>query len=289
MKKLIKLTFVLVSLIVVLCVVGLSMIDKAAKTGIETVMTERLGVATTLSDINISLFDEACELNDFAIANPEGFSVKPFFSLNRGFVSVSAKSLMGDYVEVSKLSLDGIHVNLEQSGLVGNYDKIMEALGKGDNADDTGGKKRFKVKEIIVSNTVVSAQMLPTGDLLGELLPPVTIKIPEIRLQNVGSESENGALLMDVAGQVMAAVFVEIGDASGQLPGSMSKGFAGALGNLPNVEELTSRLTGGFEKGVGSLIEEGAGGLGTEVEKLGKGLSEGLGGLLGGSKKKKKK
>ncbi|MFT7616765.1 MAG: hypothetical protein ACI97A_000394 [Planctomycetota bacterium] len=283
MKTLFKIVVGVLVLLTVLVVVAIQMLDSGAKAGIETIMTERLGVATTLDDINISLFDSNCELSGFKIENPEGYSDKPFFGMGRGFVAVSGTTLMDDVVEIPKLELTGIRVNLEQSGMKGNYEKILEALSKGESPSESDdGQKRFIVREIIVSDTIVTAQMLPTGNILGALAPPVTLKIPEIRLKDVGSESGKGALLSDVASQVMSAVFVQIGDGAGQLPGAIGKGFTGALKQLPNLQELSGRLSGGFEKDFNSLLEKDLNTpIGKEVEKLGDGLKKGLSDLLG--------
>lgn len=280
MKTLLKIVLGVTILLVVLMIVALQMLDSGAKTGIETIMTERLGVDVTLNEIDISLFDANCEMKGFEIGNPKGFSEKPFFGLGRGFVALSGATLMDDVVEVPKLELSEIRVNLEQSGVAGNYDKILEAMGKGDSQDESG-QKRFIIREVVVTDIVVEAQMLPSGNMLGALAAPVTLKIPEIRLKDVGSESGKGALLADVASQIMSAVFVEIGDGANLLPGAIGSGFKKALGQIPNLDDVTSRLTGGIEEGVGNLIDGSTKDLGKGVEDLEKGLKKGLGGLFG--------
>ncbi len=287
MKKLLKIVVGMVVVLVILLTVAVLMLDSGAKSGIETIMSERLGVATTLDDISISLFNNDCEMKGFAIANPKGYSQKPFFSMGRGFLAVSGTTLMDDVIRVPKLELSKIRVNLEQGASGGNYEKLLEALAKGQDDRASGAdEKRFIIDEVVIVDTVVNAQILPSSGAVGQLVPDVTLNIPEIRLRNVGSESDKGALLSDVASQVMSAVFVQIGGAADQLPGAIGAGFNTALGQLPNLGDLSTRLSGGLEKGVSDLITGGTQGVGKELEKMGEGLKKGLGGLLGGAKKK---
>ena len=168
-------------------------------------------------------------------------------------------------------------MNLEQNGQTGNYQAILDAISRSGGAADDQSRKRFLIDEIIISDIKVNAKMLG-----GVVVPPVALTIPEIRLTKAGSESDRGVLLSEVASQVMSAVFVEIGDTSGSLPGLMAAGLGQAVRGLPNLESITSRLSGGIDRAVGGLIDQGTEGMG----KVGEGLKKGIGILLGGGKKK---
>lgn len=294
MKLVFRLFLVLVLILVVGFVLILSYVDKAAKAGIETAMTDKLGVATTLDEISISLLSANCNMQSFKIANPPGYSTEPIFELGRGFVEVSANSLGSELIEIPRIELDGIRLRLEHKGSSGNYDSILERIGQGtgEKPKDDGKGRRFVVREVLIRDTQVVARIMPLGNVLPT--PPVELKIPEIRLSDVGSEKPGGMTLSELGSQILGSVFVKVGDdVSGTLPQLIAQGLTSGIAGLPQLATITGDIDGGVSERIGSLLQgSGLGGslrnategLDEGMKKADEAIKKGLGDLLGGNR-----
>ncbi|MCB9831018.1 MAG: hypothetical protein H6807_00985 [Planctomycetes bacterium] len=293
MKRILRLFIFLVLLIVVGVGVLAYYADSLAKTGIEKGMTDKLGVATTLDGVSLSFLSASCDLDRLQIANPPGFSSKPIFELGHGAVEVSAKTLNSDLVEIPRIEFDGIRLRLEQSGSKGNYDAILDRIGQGANEPKEEGGKRFVVRKVVIKDTRVNAVVDPLGGAMA--MPEVEVVIPEIVLENIGSESSGGVTLAELGSQILGTVFVKVGDdVSGNLPQLIGQGLAKSLAGLPQLGEFTKDLQGGVGAGLQQLLGGGAGleGVGGGLEKTvddtmkkaDDALKKGLGDILGGKR-----
>jgi hypothetical protein len=293
MKWIKRLVFLLVLIVVLVGVVGYIAIDKIAKTGVEQGGTYAMGVETKLDGIHLGLLSGSLSMNGLSVANPEGFKSEYFLSLGDGSVEVTLGSLMGDKVEVPKLTLSDINMALEKDKGKANYELILENLaglssGEDQPAEDAEGK-RFVVKELLITNVNVRAEVI------GGVAVP--IHIPEIRLTDVGSDSDKGVLLKDLSGIIVTAIMSTVVQQAGDiLPGGIGEGLQGGLAAVGDLGEFGMEVVGDVsakaQEMVGQATEQ-LGGASDKAKEVGKEageavdkITEGLGGLLGGDKKK---
>ncbi len=237
--KLLKLLGALVVLLLLaLLVVGLY-IDDIAKTAIETGATEALGVATTVGSCHVGLLRGTFKLEELQVANPEGFGTDPFLTLRKGGVSVSAGSLREDVVELPELTLDGTVLRIVQNAGGSNYAKILENLERfqgpakepasqpkpeAEGAAEDG--KRFIIRTLLLTD--IRVVVVPDSKIgLGALDLP----IDRIELKDVGSDSDRGVLLSELAGIVVKAI-LDRAVSSGQLPAMIQGALGGKLRDL---------------------------------------------------------
>jgi hypothetical protein len=284
-KKLVVIVAAVVLLLVLAVVIAVMQIDRIARTGVEVAGTKATGVTTTLEDIKIGLFRGEVGLKGLKLANPAGYDAPHFMHLGSGEVAVTLGTLMEDKVVVPKLHLDGIDVHLVKKDGKANYEVILENMKTQESAPPTTEEaqgKKFVIQELLITNVTVHASMLP----LGGSLTKVEVKIPEIRLQNVGSDSDNGALLKDVSGTIIKAVLVAIAKkGAGILPESILGGLENGLAGLKDLGDVGMKVAGEAVDTAKALAKD-VGKVGQDVVKgagdAGKGVVEGAGKALEG-------
>ena len=282
MKKLIRFVGGLVVVLLVLAVGVVVYVDSIAKAAIERGATYALGVETTLGSADVKLLSGAFAMADLTVANPQGFESPYFTHLGQGDVKVAIKTLLQETVELPTLTLTNLDMHLEKKQGKANYDVILENLkrfeSQENDQDDAEGKK-FIIKEVLIKNIMVHVQLLPLGGSLTKLDVP----IDEIRLENVGSQTGRGVVMSELTGAIIKGVLIAIvRKGGGLIPDDILGDLGQGLGSLAEigVDAVT---------GLGDLINDAGGGLDEVTEGLGdaiKSIGDGLGGLLGGQKKK---
>ncbi len=270
-KKLKKIIVVVVVIVVVLVVAVVLGIDRIAKTGTEVGATYALGVPTTLNSADIGILQGRTELQQLQVNNPEGFESPHFLKLNRGALSVSLGSLTGDLVEVPEFTLEGIELNLEKKGAQSNYQVILDNLKKFESKaesepakKETKEGKRFVIREILIKDVKVRVKAAP----LGANLVDVTVPIDELRLKDVGSDSDKGVMISELTGTLLKAIILATAEKGGNLiPTDVLGDLDGALKNLASLKDVGATLS----VGVGDAAKE----IGAGVQQATQQLQEG--------------
>jgi len=278
MKRAKKLIFAVIAIVVLLVVVAVIWIDKLAKTGIETGSTYALGTETTLDKASVGIVSGQSSLAGLTVANPPGFDANHFVQLQNGGLDVSIASLASDTVEVPNLSITGIDLNLERKGLKSNYDVIMDNLGRFESSEDTQSEakagKKFVIREILIRDVKVNVNLSP---VVGTPLN-VTVPISEIRLTDVGSDSDKGVIIAQLADTLLKAIFaatVEQGE--GLIPADVLGQLDSRLKQLDSLAEVGASLATDAIK----QLDESAQNIANQVtNEATKQVQEGLGKLL---------
>jgi len=263
---------ILVLILVVAAVASVPLwVDAVARSGVEVGAREALGVPVQLAGIDIGLFRADCSLQGLEVANPEGYKDANFMRLEKGFLSVSASSLLSDKVVVPELTLDGLELNLERKTLKSNYGTILDNLKRMEKEETPADEgRKFVIERVVIRNIKVTSRF----SVAGIARPPVPLEIPEMTFQNLGSEGGSGIVMAEVVGEVLKSVLVAVSRiGKGVLPDVITDGLGKGLGGLGDVGKLGIKVAG---KGVGL------------AGKVAGGVVKGIGGLLGGKKKPKK-
>jgi len=301
MKLIFKLVAVLLLLVVVGLVAGFFYANHLVKAGVEHAGEYALGVQTDLDSADVALFDGKCNFHGLTVYNPVGdWDADHFFAMDDLGVAVTLGSLRSQTVEVPTISLKGIDMFLERKGDSSNYKPILDHLKQFESTDEetkqeeSSGKK-FIIKELMIEDVTVTADLLPLGGKLSRTV----VKIPRIRLTDVGSDSDRGVLLAEVTDIVMKAILEAVLDQGVKLPGNIAGELQAQLARLEDIEnlvggvtaqlgEVTQQATRALEEAGKSIegVQEGLDKAGEDVKKGVEGLKEGIGGLLNGEKNK---
>ena len=293
MKKLIKLLVVLLVIIVIVGVVAVFYVDGIAKAAVQSGASSALGVNTTLEKMDVRLLSGEAGMTGLHVSNPEGFKEDYFLKLAQGDMAVSLGSLVGEKVVVPSVVLTGVRLNVEKDGDKANYQAILDNL-KTEEAEPTAEKKgkKYVIENLSIRDIEVHVRM---GSSFED-----TIKVPDIELKNIGSDSDNGVVMSELTGVMTKTILTHVVASAGQLPGAIAEGLAGGLqdltalggdiaeqmgGEAQKIIEGMGDITGGLGEGAGAVGEEA----GKTLEGAGEKVKEGLGGLgdlLGGDKDK---
>jgi hypothetical protein len=235
-------------------------IDSIARAGIQSAASYALGVKTTLSSTHVGLLGGQFTLGGLRVENPPACRTDHFLTLSRGELDVSLGSLLRQTLTVQLLELDGIDVNLER-GADGrsNYSVILDNLSKMES--EAGGQapkeapaapapkdgrklilREIRLKDIRATVTLFS---------LGGSPQSVPVRLPEIRLENVGTDG-NGVSVAQLSGTLVQAIVVGVIQAGGSLlPAEFGRDAA-------RLADSVKREAGKAVQGAGSL-KEGAG------------------------------
>jgi len=124
---------------------------------------------------------------------------------------------------------------------------------EGDEAAKKEGKK-FVIREIVIKDVKVHIDMLGIGDGLSR----VTIPIGEIRLKDVGTESNKGVLLSEITAVLITAIFkAAVENGGGLIPDDMLGELKIGLGNLESLASMGASLTVGAAESVKDLADQG--------------------------------
>lgn len=245
MKKAFKLVFAAVVGLVVLLAVAIALamyfIDSIARKGIEDGSSYALAVPTSLDSADVGIFSGSFEMSGLTVSNPEGFDTPHFLELGAGGVEVELGTLRKDLVELPRLTLSDIDIHIQQRGGTSNVSAILANLKRFESPDTpktdkpTGQAKRFIVHELRIEDVNVHVTAAPLG---GQGVN-VDLAVPQIVMNDIGSETGKGVLLGELADIIVKALVSAIRDAGGGIiPGDLLGQLDAGLADLESLEDL---------------------------------------------------
>jgi hypothetical protein len=263
MKKAIKALYIVLAVLValvLLVVIAVNLFaDSAVKKAVEIGGTKALKVDVSLAKANLSIMGGALGLKDLAIKNPPGYQHDTLLKLNSGDIKVVVGSLLSNQVRIKEIKLDGMNLVLEQKGLGSNLQEVIKGIPSGDSGKAEPSGKKLVIDNLEISNVTVQVKLLPVPGKADTM----TLKLSTIKMKDLGSDSK-----LDVAA-LSSKILLAIADGiaeqgAGIIPKDMLDGIGSVLGKTLDVGKEVIKGTG----------------------EIGKGLGEGLKGLLKPKEKK---
>jgi hypothetical protein len=258
-----RLLLIAVVVLVVVGGAGLLFLDSAAAKAIETGGSYALGVPTRVESTSIGLFSGKFGISGLEVDNPAGYEVPRFLALNSAGTEVGIAKLLGDKIEIDRVEIRGVEIDLERKDGKANYDVILANLQKlsGDSepAAEAGSSKQVVIKKLVLSDVKARIGLVP-------LVPATTISLPNLELNNVGT-ADKAATIAQVferlVGELLASAVTNGGNL---IPDDVGKGLKKGLEGL---------------KGLGAQGLQGLQSAGKALGEGAKDLGEGIKGLFG--------
>jgi hypothetical protein len=125
-------------------------------------------------------------------------------------------------------------------------------------ARDSDAAKKYKVDEVVLRNVTLTVILPP----ISSSQKPLIVRVPEIRLEDVGSDSEAGVVLSQLTGTIITATLHAIVEhAPDALPALVTTMMDGALAKAGAIGEIAERIGGDAavrditQKVIGDLLE----------------------------------
>lgn len=264
MKKIKKILIVL-AVIIVIAVLAVSivistMLDKIAKTAIETVAPMITQTTVTVDSIKISLLTGSVGVNDFVIGNPAGYQTPFAVSVGKASVSVSPASLLLDKIVVHSISVNAPEITFEGNPFGANNLSQIQANVAGapttNTVSSTGsGKpaKKLEVDDFLISGAKVHASITGLNSLTGltGATNGFTIVIPEIHLTGLGQGTDGitaAELTQKVLSQVSAAAIKGVVQYVKTNLNGAASGILNGVKSGASMDKIKSGLGGIFGK-----------------------------------------
>jgi hypothetical protein len=255
----------IVVLLLVLVVVFLVAGNALIKTGIEKAGSATLGVPVTVQSVNISLLRGRVAIKGLVIKNPPGYANDTLLDLGEGVVNLDIGSLMSDTIKIELIKLDGAKMTMEQKGLTNNLKEILDKLPKSEEQPKAKEKgKNLNIAKLEITNTNVKVKLLP----IPGKSDTISMNIDPIVMTDLGTDKKLkiGTLVAKVLGAIATGIAKQ---GVGLLPDDMVKGIGSALGGAVDLGKAATKE--------GQMVLE-------KTTDVGKGVVDGLTGLLGGKK-----
>lgn len=221
-RKIFKKGLIIIGVLSALLITGLVILflslGSIVKIGIETVLPKITGTSVSIKSFSLNPLTGKLYIKDLAVGNPEGYDSPYAFQLSKLNVAVSVSSLFSDKIIIREILVDGVKVAYETKFSESNIGKIKKNVdsfvkkGKGEEEssekkaeDKEKPAKKFQINELKFTNgeVTVIAKILNTG--AGTTLP-----LPDIRLTDIGKDSEKGSSLPEVAEHIYNALYEAI-------------------------------------------------------------------------------
>jgi len=264
MKKTLKVIYIVVLVVVIVAIIVVAatalFANSALRIAVESAGSKALNVDVKVESADLSIMAGKARLKNLTIDNLPGYKQPKLFELEDAGVVVQAKSLLSDTVRIKEIKLDGANIFIEQKGLSNNLQDLIKSMPK---QDKPAGKK-LHIDSLEITNITANVKLLP----LPGKADVVTLKLSAIKMTNLGSD--NKLDLATLTGQIILAIAKGIAEQGiGVLPKDMIDMMTSTLGKALDL----STSIFGQGKGAGEKTLKSA-------EDIGKGITEGLKGLL---------
>jgi hypothetical protein len=268
-------------------------------------------VPTQLQSANVSLLSGAVSLRQFDVGSPEGFKAPAMMSLGGVSVDTSLGELRSDPIRVSSIDIKDPKLVIEMQGMNFNIKKFMDSLPAGEDKPTPEGGKPLKLiindlkvngAQVVFRPDAAALSALPGLDK-ANLKSEYVLTIPPLELKDIGTGegNQNGAAVKEIVTLLVTQLATKAAQ-SDQLPEEIR---AMLSMNVDQITELAKakigaevnkqleKLSGEISKKIPGQAGETLGGIiknpqGAATNPTGA-IEQGLGDLLGGAKKDKKK
>ncbi len=181
----------------------LSSVDERVRVALEERLAGRLQVPVSVSGVRLSLLDQNLVIEGLEIGNPSGFRAEHFLTAGLIEVDFSLSSLFGSTLQVHQILVDDVEVQLENRRGRFNYQQIVRNLEEGSALQgDSGSGRMLRVSQARVRSIRATVSVTERGFRL----PSLKVVIPEVRLEDFGTEQRPQLPLDQVARHFIGAI-----------------------------------------------------------------------------------
>jgi len=178
-------------------------LNTLVKKAVETVGPRITKTDVRLSSANISPFSGSGSLNGFVIGNPEGFGKEAALRFGSIQVQVDKATLLKEVIAVDSVIIRNPDILLEGTLRGNNLGKLLQNIKSSSSSKSSEEKtsakesKKFVVKEVVISGIKLRLAASALDQKVEQTIP-----LPEIRLQNIGSDG-SGVSASQLATQIL--------------------------------------------------------------------------------------
>ena len=176
--------------------------DHLARRAIVRSASPATGLDAELHTARLTLRRGELSIDRLALASPDGFNAPHTLALRHGQVSLTLASLLRRQVTIDRLHLRGIDMHIEHRRGRLNIQPILQRIDELWDDDPDAPGRRYRVNELVIADVTVHIDL---GSLLGRTYR-LRLPIDEIRLTDVGGDTDAGLLASQLGARVLHAL-----------------------------------------------------------------------------------
>ena len=252
-----KTGIILSAVLVLIIVVGLSLslfLNKAVKSGVETIGPKITKTSITVDAVDISIISGSGEIKGLVLGNPQGYKTDYAMKLGRVRIALDPQSIWSDRVIINEIVVDSPVITYETALTENNISKIMKniesstARGSSKRKAPAGGKregKKMQINDLRINNGKIN---LSSKVMQGKA---ITLPLQDIHLTGIGAKS-GGASVPEVAEKVFRSVNGGIMTAVTQ----SGQKFTEGVDSVKKTGEAVKEEASGFMKGLKDVFKK---------------------------------
>lgn len=274
-QKIIHLLLVLFILLLGACVVGIFVLDGVAQSIIQSKGSEGLGVEVKMANVHVGFFGSDTTASSITIANPTTFASEltpDLLTIKKVEVEFNLFQMFSEEVVIPTAVCEGLVLVLQQDGGKSNIETLIDQVSADKTPEASHPDPPFNIEVLTIKDITVIA----SGNFTVVNTKPVTAKIDEIVLKNVGTDGDAEVATEAITAAITHAILQHLQQhpAEGFSRIAFSK-VTGIINKLPVFKQL----------GIGTALQDVTNGLGKGVDSI----LGGVGNLFGGDKDKDNK
>ena len=186
MKKCFKILSYVLGIIIILCAILYFARNILIARSVEKIAPSFTGTPVALESVDLQIFKGTLSLRNLKVGNPQGFSKKDIFAVDKVDVALKPLSLFGNKIVIKNITVDGVTLNYEISGNKSNLSVIQDNLTGG--AKKPAQQSKAKPKDEKAAKSVVIDSLLIENVRAGAYVSGVgmTLALPSVRLTDIG-------------------------------------------------------------------------------------------------------
>lgn len=242
MKKLLIVSGLLATIVVIAVVVTATMAGSLVRQGVTSVGPRLTGTAVELEGARLSPLSGSGTLTGLMVGNPPGWQSDRAFYLGRIHLDLEPMSLLGDAIVIEEITIERPHFVYETKLVSSNIKDLLANIEKATGGPAEPGQttegpsKKFIVKKFSLTEGEVT---------LGVGAAAIKLPLPPITLNNLGVK-EGGITAGQLTGAVMRSVLSDIGTATAKAAGRI--GAAGGAVATDAIGSAAQKAGEGLKK-----------------------------------------
>jgi len=250
-----------VVLLIVAVVVGLLVIDPIIRSKVESTTAQSVAQETHLAGANLKIMGQTLTLSGLTVANPAGYKAPLFLEMKECVIAVQPRSLLTDTVVVDSITIDGLHLTMQQLAAKNSLNDVLAAIqaqrAKNDAGTTGAQSKNLAIHKITLTNTQVTMSI---DGLPGTKPIEFTATIPTMEIDDPMNPDGRMMKMADLSARVLMQIAQQAasdpqftGAASAAISGSLKSVDQGLKSMQSTVQDTAKQLEQGV-KGLGNLF-----------------------------------